>query len=303
MESLSTEAGVTVVVSTLNRPRVLVACLRDLVAQRHRPLEILVVDQSDEESPEVARFAGDHQDLVRHHRVSFRGLPAARNYGWQLAGFEVVLFVDDDIRCGPELVSEHLRALRLPGVGVVAGGIEGAAGPPNEPTGRFSRWTASPSRGFQELAEKDVEHAQGCNFSAWRRILREVGGFDERFQAGAALYEETDLCLRVKEAGHRIFFNPVARLTHLGDPAGGCRVRNIAEYVRGLTHNRTIMIERHLRWPRRPIAAVRLLLLSAAYARAYGAPAVLWQAVRGIIAGHGHAALAPLCTVWGETGA
>src|ERR1700729_3710640 len=43
--------GVSVVVPTLNRGPFLIDTLHDLLAQKHRPLEILVVDQSREENP------------------------------------------------------------------------------------------------------------------------------------------------------------------------------------------------------------------------------------------------------------
>ena len=134
-----------------------------------------------------------------------------------------MLFVDDDTRCGPDLLTEHLRVLRFPGVGVVAGGIDEALGERGElrHVGRFGRWTATPERGFSSTEECPVDHVPGGNFSAWRKVLEETGGFDETFQVGAALYEETDFCLRARRAGFRIQHNGNVRLTHLGAGTGG----------------------------------------------------------------------------------
>lgn len=286
------EQGMTIVVPTLNRGGFLLACLQDLVAQRHRPLEILVVDQSDSLSEEVARLIAEHPGLIVHHRVRFRGLPRARNHGWRHARYEAIVFVDDDIRCGPELASEHLRALSLPGVGLVAGGIDNLPGHAPDllrRPGVYRRWTATPLRGFGAHGEADVDHVGGGNFSAWRRVLEEVGGVDEALCLGAALYEETELCLRVTRAGYRIHFNGHARLTHLAAPGGGCRVDRVRDYIHSLAHNRGILIRRHGRWYHTPVALGRLAALGISYARHYRAPGVLAACfsggLRGLLAG------------------
>ena len=292
------EAGVTVVVPTLDRGGFLADCLRDLLAQDHRPLEILVVDQSDSVSQEVRRLVEENPRLVSHCHVGFRGLPKARNFGWQRARHEAIVFVDDDIRCEPHLVAEHVRALSMPGVGAVAGGIDEANKPRDSgpPTGTFSRWTATASSGFAAEEEMDVDHAKGCNFSVLREAIRAAGGFDERLGTGAALYEELEFCLRLTRAGWRVRFSGSARLTHLAAPEGGCRVAEVPAYVRSLAHNRGMLIRRHLRWSRMPVAAARLALTGAAFARHYRAPAALVACGLGFLEGMRDGGRRPLVT-------
>jgi GT2 family glycosyltransferase len=294
------EQGMTVVVPTLNRGGYLYDCLTDLVAQRHRPLEVLVVDQSETVGDDVAGLIARHGDVISHHRVSFRSLPLARNFGWQRAKHEAILFVDDDIRCGPDLVSEHLRALHLPGVGVVGGGIDTPAGPTDlglKP-GAYMRWTATPLRGFAASGEGYTDHAPGGNFSAWRRALVAAGGIDEALSRGAALYEETDLCLRVGRAGFRVYFDGHARLIHLAAPGGGCRVDRVADYVHAMAHNRGIMIRRHGRWFHAPVALGRLASLGLSYARHYRVPGALAACFKGGLEGLRAGGLEPACTVY-----
>jgi GT2 family glycosyltransferase len=290
-----------VVVPTLNRGGFLPDCLEDLLAQRQAPLEVLVVDQSDRSDDRVARLASRHTDVISYHRVSFRGLPLARNYGWQNARHEAIVFVDDDIRCGPSLVAEHLRALRLPGVGLVAGGIDTpSAAPDRRPqAGIYRRWTATPLRGFALEGEHDADHAAGCNFSAWRHALAAAGGVDEALGVGAALYEETDLCLRVKRAGYRVYYNGQARLTHLVAANGGCRVDRVVDYVGALAHNRGIMIRRHGRWFQAPVALGRLAGLGVAYARHYRNAAALGACFTGGLSGWRDGTRPPHCTRFG----
>lgn len=281
------DQGVSIVVPTLNRGDYLIQTVKDLLSQEHRPLEIVIVDQSGEVDPELASLAAEHPDLVVHHRVEFRGLPRARNYGWKRARHDAVVFIDDDVRCGPDLASEHLRALRLTGVGLVAGGIEESRRV--EPTcrrpGRYRRWTAAPLRGFSAHGEEDVDHAGGGNFSAWRTAIEAAGGFDEALGRGAALFEETDFCLRVQAAGFRVYFNGRARLTHLAAPGGGCRVDGVVDYVRSMAHNRGVMIRRHGRWFHVPTALGRLALLGLSYARHYRSPRSVAACVAGGLSG------------------
>jgi phosphatidyl-myo-inositol dimannoside synthase len=289
--------GVTVVVPTLNRGPYLIDTVQDLLAQTYRPIEILVVDQSAEEVPALRRLADAHSDVISYHKVLFRGLPLARNYGWQQAKYEAILFVDDDIRCGPELVSEHLRGLTQPNVGMVAGGIDEPKSPEeNVQPGHFSSWTATPSRGFESTGEFLVNHVPGGNFSAWRSALQSAGGFDEALAPGAALYEETELCLRVSKSGFDILFRGSARLQHLAAGNGGCRVPDLPKYISSLAHNRAILIKRNLRWFQVPVACLRLLLLLVSYAVHYRNLGILWSGFTGFTAGLRTAKQPPICS-------
>ncbi|HXM63303.1 MAG TPA: glycosyltransferase [Terriglobales bacterium] len=289
--------GVTVIVPTLNRGEYVIDTLHDLLAQEYRPIEILVVDQSRDEAPALLDLVLRHADLISYHKVQFRGLPLARNYGWQRARYEAVIFVDDDIRCGPFLASEHLRGLTRPNIGMVAGGIDERVSSEDnsQAPGQFNSWTATPQRGFSPTGDCFVKHVPGGNFSAWRSVLRAAGGFDEALATGAALYEETELCLRVRKCGFDIYFNGSARLQHLAAGNGGCRVPDLPEYMGSLAHNRAVLIRRHLRWFQTPVAYLRLFLLFVSYATHYHTLRVFRPGIIGLLKGVQAAKQPPLC--------
>jgi GT2 family glycosyltransferase len=289
---------VTVVIPTLNRGNYLLDSLRDLLAQTHRPLEILIIDQSSECPAEVSRLVAEQPELITYRRVTFRGLLLARNYGWQNARHEAIVYVDDDVRCEPNFVAEHVATLLEPRVGAVAGGIdEQVRYVPGElrRTRGFRRFTGSPVGAYADHDTYDVDAVKGCNFSVWRKAVAEVGGFDERLNVGAALYEDLELCLRLRARGYRIRFNGEARLTHLAAPSGGCRVPNPRAYVESLAHNRAMLLARHLRWRERPSALLRLVWLVTAYTRANRDLRVLLAGTRGFIAGIPDGLSSPRC--------
>jgi GT2 family glycosyltransferase len=292
--SLPTE-GVTVVVATLNRGGFLLQTIRDLLLQTHRPLEVLIVDQSDAPEAALSLLIAGAPEVVTYCSVQFRGLPQARNYGWLRARFERIVFVDDDVRIGPEFVAEHAKALTEPGVGVVAGGVDELSNDRSGRIGDFSFWLGAPRGAFAGVGEFDVVSAKGCNFSTTRSLLRQLGGIDELLGVGAALHEETEFCLRVRGAGLRVRFNGRARLIHLAAPSGGCRVREPRQYVRALSHNRALVLRRHLKPYHYPSALVRLLMLGAAYARVNRDPLVLGELVRGCVDGLRDGTRAPQC--------
>ncbi|KAA0207050.1 glycosyltransferase family 2 protein [Candidatus Uhrbacteria bacterium] len=60
-------------------------------------------------------------------------------------------------------------------------------------------------------AEQDVDWVQGSAMCIRRSVLEHVGPFDERF---FMYFEDTDLCRRVWEAGHRVAYTPQARFVH-----------------------------------------------------------------------------------------
>lgn len=83
---------------------------------------------------------------------------------------------------------------------------------------RFSGYTMS------YLDEDTTHEAQGVSGSCMlirRVVLQQVGYFDERF---FAYQEDADFCLRARQAGWKVYYFPLARVTHFGGQ-GGSRVQ------------------------------------------------------------------------------
>lgn len=291
--------GLSIIIPTLHRTSYLVTTLNDLIVQVFKhPFEIIIVDQSNQPDKEITDFTLEHDVIKYHHITGFKGLPQARNYGATKAKYNYLLYLDDDIRCDKNLLSEHYLFLDKDDIAVVAGGItEKFKKNTNAKIGKFIYTTATPSRGFHINDQKEVDHAGGGNFSVKKAIFNKIGGIDEHLTKGAALYEETDFCLRVKKAGYKIFYHHKAHMTHLAAETGGCRVTDIRKYIFALSRNRTIVIERYLPWFYKITANLYLLKLAFSYTVAYKDKAILKCYYRGLKEGKQVAQQTPLRTV------
>lgn len=97
---------VSVIVPVYNIARLLPRCLDSLLAQTHRPLEIIVVDDGscDESAAVMQRYACDHPE-IQVILQSHRGLGPARNAALSVAQGEWVTMVDADDWVEPDLIS------------------------------------------------------------------------------------------------------------------------------------------------------------------------------------------------------
>lgn len=263
--------GISIIIPTLNRTSYLLDTLKDLVVQNFKhPFEIVIVDQSAQKDQRTIQYVRDFP-FIRHEYIThFKGLPEARNYGATMATYDYILYLDDDIRCTTNLLEEHFKFLKLDHISMVAGGItEKFKENKDCEVGAFVKRTANPLRGFHIDTQKEIDHAGGGNFSIKKDIFDQIGGVDEHLTKGAALYEETDLCLRLKTKGHRVFYNYKAHMYHLAASTGGCRVPDIHKYIFSLSRNRTIIIQRHLPFIYKITAHLYLLKLVSSYVVAY----------------------------------
>jgi len=227
------QQGVSIIVPTLNREKYLLNSLKDLLAQDYSPFEIIVVDQSEEIPTSVRDFCKSNDSTIKFHHSSVKGLPNARNFAWQVAKYENLIYVDDDIKCDSNLIKNYLIGRDIYDAKILVGGIE----EPNsniqktKKIGHFNKWTGTIHTGFESFENTEVDHVKGCNFFVQKSVLLDINGFDENFNYGSAMHEELDFCFRAKKKGHKIFFIGNARLVHFAATAGGCRVKDMNKYI------------------------------------------------------------------------
>jgi len=218
---------ISIVIPTFNREQVLLDTIECLLRQTAHPAELLIVDQTVQHEAATCQALLDweRQGAITLIRLPTPCVPLAMNTGLRKARQALVLFLDDDIRAGPDLVAAHLDAYRkFPQATAVVGQII----QPNEQPGpaQFNH----PRSGlysdlffpFWSTQEDWVSNVMAGNLSVRREAALAAGGFDENF-TGVACRFETEFARRLLRRGGKIRFYPAASIHHLYHPSGGTR--------------------------------------------------------------------------------
>ena len=193
----------TVVVTSRNRRDELRQCLQSVAAQSARP-EVLVVDDASEDGTAdmIAReFAGVR--VVRHDRP--RGYIVGRNEAANLASGDVIVSLDDDaVFSSPDIVRDVLLAFDDPRIAAVA--------IPYIDVNRDS---------IVRQSAPDREHVYvtaafiGTAHAVRRDVFLNQGGYREAlFHQG----EESDLCIRLLDAGYMVRLGVSEAIHHFESP-------------------------------------------------------------------------------------
>lgn len=212
-------AEISVVVPTLGRVSTLRRVLERLDAQAAGgdAFELIVAADAQAGSlRELESLLSNRRYQARCVKAALAGASGARNAGWRAARAPLLLFIDDDILPGPQLVAEHLAwHADSPELEVgVLGHVRWASDLRVTP---FMRWL---EHGIQFnypsiVGEETVwGNFYTANVSVKRALVESVGGFDEeRLPYG---YEDLDLALRMHEsAGLRLRYNRRAWAEHV----------------------------------------------------------------------------------------
>ncbi len=271
----------SVVVSTCNRRDLVLRTVHTLLQQDCPASEyeiIVVVDGSMDGTADALQTLGARvRVLVQENR----GLAGARNTGARAARGELLIFVDDDMECVPELVREHIAGHRD---SQRAGGAEIAAEAAAEAVGLGAIYASPDSP--RKLAVEHFNRGLGApylhqrdrpgvpwpdnvwsfgNSSIRRAVLERAGGFDERFR----MREDGELGVRLRGAGvgqkflrsavaHQCCDKSPAELVKDAENFAAADVLFIETHPHAMPHDFLRRARLDRRWKRR----MRLLLLS-----------------------------------------
>lgn len=222
----------SVIIATYNRPEALAVTLDDLARQCLQADEVLVIDQSTDETGRPL----DQSGTLRHPRLKyFHGHPAnaqkARNFGIGHAIGDVLLLVDDDMRLPEGFVEAHMRNYADPVVGGVAGQVLKPGQKPHDHVPLHciqdrAGWVRFP---LNYAHRTETANWPSCNGSVRKTLAVAVGGFDEQYTR--TLFDDTDFSKRLSDAGARIVFDPEATAVHRKVSSGGKRPGKLDKYV------------------------------------------------------------------------
>lgn len=204
---------VTVIIVTCNSAECVPAAVRAAQAQSGVTLEIVVVDNASHDGTAAALglLPGPLQIIENPANVGFG---RANNQGFAVScGRYIYLLNPDAELTGPGDLARLVHAMDgHPQWGMAGSGILSPAGKPESlpaleyPDQRHVR------RDFSTLPGR-IAWVIGASMIVRRDVYAALGGFDPDF----FLYsEETDFCLRLREAGHEIGFVGEVVVRHVG---------------------------------------------------------------------------------------
>jgi len=234
---------ITVIVLNYNGRDLTPACLQSVPPG----VETIVVDNGskDGSADEIAtQFPG--ATLVRN--AVNRGFAAAVNQGLALGRGKYFCLLNNDARLTPEALAILARALdEHPDVGIVAPQLVHEDGRAQHSFDNFPSLATVflnksllrllfpgrfPSKNRKFAEPRDVESVIGACLLVRRGLIDRIGPLDEAY---FFFVEETDWCLRARDAGSRVVFVPQAQVVHLqGRTSDRARVRSRIEYTRSL---------------------------------------------------------------------
>jgi GT2 family glycosyltransferase len=207
--------GVFIVIPTFHRKTNLLQLLNSL---KHDSSKITIVEQGGNNRQDYKKY------ITNYIFIRKPSTPHALNVGVYKAQEEFVLFLDDDVTVNKYLIKYHLDNFLDNKVAATVGRIitDGQKiEPDRNDVGRINS-IGIISDGFSSTIKQEVDTVIGAN-TCWRKkVIDELGGFDERF-TGNAIRFESDMSLRAKKMGYKIIFEPKAVVYHHRAETGGAR--------------------------------------------------------------------------------
>jgi glycosyltransferase involved in cell wall biosynthesis len=293
---------ISVIVCTRNRPDLLERCLDRLAALDPKPLEILLVDQSDgEESEKVVAVVRQRAPFLRRIPTSSRGLSRARNHAISAARGEILAFTDDDCLARSNWVLAIAEAFSTePGLAAVTGSSVPEKKDCADPRIlAAATWRPAKPRTFTRPIDPSVAGG-GFNFSVRREWLDRVGFFDPELGAGGRYRsaEDTDMIHRLLSQGGKVRYEPKVVVAHLPWRSGHSQSAVEWEYGFGISVWALKRLALGDFFPSRVALGVLLAQGKTALGGIVRRDATAWRTGRAYLAGLGRG-VASWLTSWG----
>jgi glycosyltransferase involved in cell wall biosynthesis len=205
---------VSVIMPFLNAEKFIQEAIESVLAQTYDNWELLLVDDgsADGSTAIAQKYAAQYPRKIRyleHDNHQNRGTSASRNFGIRNAGGEYIAFLDsDDVWLPNKLVQQVAILDSYPGAAMVYG-----------PSQFWNSWTDMPkdrrrdyvprlglraNNIYQPPALVTLCHPLGkghapcpSNILLRRKIVKDIGGFDEGFYGINQLYEDQAFLIKV----------------------------------------------------------------------------------------------------------
>ncbi|QOL82598.1 glycosyltransferase [Pseudooceanicola spongiae] len=209
---------VSIALILYNQAELTFHCLQSLHRNAGVPIEIILLDNGSSDDTGALLDRLDGVTILRNgENLHFlRGV----NRAAQEAHGEHFLLLNNDARVLPGTIPSAVARLEEDeSIGAVGGPIVLLDGSLQEAgsiifnNGSCLGYGRGRDPGDSEFRfRRDVDYCSGAFLMMRRAVWEELGGFDEAF--APAYYEETDLCMRIREGGRRVVYDPDVKIVH-----------------------------------------------------------------------------------------
>lgn len=244
---------VSIIVPTFNRRELVLRAVSRLLQQNFPADEceiIVVVDGSSDGSANALRSLAPASRLRVIEQENL-GPSAARNIGSRAAKANLLLFMDDDMLCDPELLAAHVAAHQKAERIVAFGALFLSPDtPPSLAAECFRREIGAfhLNREQRSGAEWRITDCVFSNASLSRALLEEAGGFDEAFR----MREDLELGTRLFSLGVRPEYVATAVTYQHYDKSSARLIRDAEAFAVGdamfARKHPEVVIEGQLNW-------------------------------------------------------
>jgi GT2 family glycosyltransferase/ubiquinone/menaquinone biosynthesis C-methylase UbiE len=210
---------VSAVIVTSNRKKELIKCIDSLINQTYKNIQIIVVDNGSRPSV-ITWLPKQYPQVVLVTNDGNYGPSKGRNQGIKAATGEYILFMDDDAIADQRMVESLFNVLVKE---KKAGAVQplmydkenkkillGAGHDISVYTGRIKAWGVREEDIGQYNGVREVPMC-GCVWMIKQTVIKKIGNFDEDYFIP---YEDSDLCLRARRAGFKLFCTSDAKAYH-----------------------------------------------------------------------------------------
>jgi len=206
----------SVVINTCNRAKSLDETLRSMHRQSHPQFEVVVVNgPSTDDTENVLAL---HSENIRIGHCAQRNISVSRNVGIRMAQGDIVAFIDDDAIADEDWLKHIESSYASSDAGAVGGFVYSHTGYDFQTQYQICNRIGDAVNRAMPVPPQlcfpgtlQYPHMLGTNATFRRDVLLELGGFDEEYEY---FLDETDVCVRLIDAGFSVHINPRALVYH-----------------------------------------------------------------------------------------
>ncbi len=223
MPSSSVSPKVAIVLINLNQEQHTRECISSLLKVSYTAAEIILIDNNSTDGS-GGRLHQQFPSVIYRRLEENLGFAGGNNVGIEIAlahGVDYVLLLNNDTVVEPGFIQPLVNAaISEPLLGAQCGKIY-------QFSDRQTLWYAGgilhidkADANHRGMWEKDIgqydkvedtDFASGCMFFVPARVIKDTGMLDDTL---FIYQEDTDWCMRMKEWGYRIIYNPNSRIWH-----------------------------------------------------------------------------------------